>query len=591
MATRREKKKDLVLKGTAASPGIAIGKIYVLGSNDVSVDYSAISSHEVDAKIKEFQTAVADAKDEIRLLKAQTERALGPDSAKIFDVQLFMLDDEAIVHKTIEKIRAELAGADYSFYQVVTELEESMATMKDEYMRARAADLRDIKKRVIFHIQGVQQKVLSKLSEPAIIVAKELTPSDTISLDRTKVLGFATDFGGRTSHAAIMARSLKVPSVVGLVVACQRLKTGDYAILDAHEGLLVIHPSDTSIRKYRKLNSDYQGFEQRLRQHKELPPVTKDGKDIEVAANIEFSVESSYVKEQGLHGIGLFRTEYLFFTRPHFPSEEEQFNEYAGVLKTIPDQPVIIRTFDFGGDKIPDSFSFPPEDNPFLGLRAIRVYQKYQDLFRTQLRAILRASIFGKMHIMFPMISCVSEIRFCQQLLQEVKDELSAEGIPFARDIPVGAMIEVPSAAVISDLIAKECDFLSIGTNDLIQYSLAVDRGNELVAYLYKPYNPAVLRFIRDIIKRGHEQGVWVGLCGEMASDPLATMVLIGMGLDEFSVSPVSIPLIKTIIRRVEFGECQNLAERVLSFSTPDEVEKYLGEVFKRKFQDLTFCL
>jgi len=386
-----------------------------------------------------------------------------------------------------------------------------------------------------------------------------------------------------------MARSLKIPSVVGLFTACQCIKHGDTVILDGIQGILIVNPTRKTLEKYRKRQEGFSRFGQKLDHIKHLPTRTRDGKDIELSANIEFPDEANTLDEKGAFGVGLYRTEYLYLTRPQLPTEEEQFAEYSQLVKALQGKPIIIRTLDIGGDKLPHSITLPPEDNPFLGIRSVRLYKTNEGLFKTQLRAIVRASAFGNIRIMFPMISCVSEMRFCQGMVEKVKDELRTEGISFAENIPLGAMIEVPSAAVIADYIARDCDFLSIGTNDLIQYTLAVDRGNEQVAYLYQAFNPAILRLIRLIIQKGHEQGVWVGMCGEMASDPMATMVLVGMGLDEFSVSPISLLVVKEIIRRIEYAECENMAERVLSYDTPEDVESYLSRVFNRKFKDLVF--
>ncbi len=582
-----KEKQEIRLEGIPASPGIAIGEVFVMGGHMIKVEPRRLREDEVQAEVDKFMLAVAKAKEDLEKLRAQTAITLGEESSKIFEAHQLMLEDELIIDETIRTIRKEKKNADLAFYEVIEKFESSLAGLNDDYMRTRAADLRDIKKRVIRNIQGDRRVYLAQLKKPAIIVARELTPSDTITLDKSKVLGFATDLGAVTSHAAIMARSLKVPSVVALGTACQNLKTGDQAILDANQGLLIIHPTKETIRKYIKISSDYASFERKLSQVKELPARTKDGKDIELAANVEFTEELDNYRDLGADGIGLFRTEYLYLAKSSLPTEEEQYEEYARAIKAVGNHPFILRTFDLGGDKLPESLQLPPEENPFLGMRAIRIYMQYKDLFKTQLRAILRASVYGKVRILFPMISCVSEIRFCRSVLQEVKKELSKNNIPFADDIPIGAMIEVPSAAVVADHIAKECDFLSIGTNDLIQYSLAVDRGNEHVAYLYSSFDPAILRLIRHIIKFGHEESVWVGMCGEMASDPLATMLLIGLGIDELSVSPMFLPLIKEIIRRVDFSECENLADRALSYNTSKEVEAYLKSVLRRRFKDL----
>ncbi len=584
-----EKKGELQVQGIAASPGIAIGEAYILSVDSLHVESQVLLEKDVDAEIEKFLLAVQITKDELQRLRTETAKSLGEESAKIFEMHQLMLEDELIIDETVRRIKIEKRNADLVFLKVIESLESSLSKMGDEYFKTRSADLRDVKRRVIKNIQGDGQTPFTQLRSPAVIISRELTPSDTVSLDRSKVLGFATDLGGRTSHAAIMARSLKIPSVVGLFTACQCIKPGDTVILDGIQGVLIVSPSRRTIEKYRKRQEEFSRFGQKLEHIKHLPTRTKDGKDIELSANIEFPDEANTLGDKGASGVGLYRTEYLYLTRPQLPTEEEQFAEYSQLAKALQGKPIVLRTLDVGGDKLPRSITLPPEDNPFLGIRSVRLYKTNESLFKTQLRAIVRASAFGNMRIMFPMISCVSEMRYCQAMVEKVKDELRSEGISFAENIPLGAMIEVPSAAVIADFIARDCDFLSIGTNDLIQYTLAVDRGNEQVAYLYQAFNPAVLRLIRLIIQKGHDQGVWVGMCGEMASDPMATMVLVGMGLDEFSVSPISLLLIKEIIRRIEYAECENMAERVLSYDTPEEVESYLSRVFNRKFKDLVF--
>ncbi len=590
--TPKKQKTQTILQGIPASPGFAISKIFVLSGDNVRVEEKSISENNVQQEIDRFNNALNKAKHELNNLYEKALSSVGENQAIIFETHKLMLEDELIVGETKKIIHKEKWNAEYSFFQVMEQFEKSLAKIDNDYLNERAADIRDVKKRVINILQGSSKSISSMFKEPCIIISKELTPSDTINLDHNKVLGFATDFGGRTSHAAIMARSLKVPSVVGLHQACQQVESGDTVIVDGIEGLLIIHPTDKTIKKYEQISTDYIKFEEKLTHVTNLPALTKDAKSIELSANIEFAQEAKSVRKMGAYGVGLYRTEYLYIARETPPSEEEQFEEYSEIVKKLNGQPIIIRTFDLGGDKLPTSFKLPKEENPFLGLRGIRLYRdEFKILFKTQLRAIFRASVFGEIRILFPMIACVSEMRYCHNVIEEVKAELKREGKSFADMIPVGAMIEVPSAAVIADLIAEECDFLSIGTNDLIQYSLAVDRGNEHIAYLYQQFNPAILRIIKDIIQKGHEKGVWVGMCGEMASDPYATMILIGLGIDELSVSPVSLLLIKEIIRRVDYTECENLAERALSYSTSLEIDHYLKSILKKKFKDLLFQL
>ncbi|MBN2356186.1 phosphoenolpyruvate--protein phosphotransferase [candidate division KSB1 bacterium] len=583
-------KKEIRMRGVPVSAGVAIGKAFVLGCNLLKVESCALQEQEVEREITRLHAAIEKAKQELALLRDQTEELLGERDAAIFEIHQLMLEDTELVGEVVRRIRSEKKNADRVYLDVVTEYEQSLTKSKSELFRSRVTDLHDIARRVIRHIQGDTDKKSDHLPGPSVVIGTDLTPSDTINLKQTDVLGFATELGSRTSHAAIMARSLKVPSIVGLGDLCRLISTGDQVILDGNAGTIIIHPDEATVADYRKLLKAYRAYVQKLEKCKKYPARTRDGKNIELAANVEFSEEVKPALQDGANGIGLYRTEYLYLTRLELPSEAEQFTEYKRIVRSVGGQhPVIIRTFDLGGDKAQKHFHIHQEANPFLGFRGVRLYSGNESIFTTQLRAILRTSVYGKLRILLPMIASVSEIRYCKEMIEKTRVQLSDEGVELADEIPVGAMIEVPSAAISADLIAQECDFLSIGTNDLIQYTLAVDRGNKYVANLYRAYNPAVLRLIRDSIRQGHEQGVWVGMCGEMASDPLATMVLVGMGLDELSVSPVSLLVIKEIIRRIEYAECENLADRVLGYATADEVEKYLLSVFKNKFKDLIF--
>lgn len=579
--------QEMRIKGLAVSQGIAIGPAFPFGSGIQDVRPHEVAAAEVEAEVQRLTQAIENAKSELTRIGEETQERLGERSAEIFEVHILILDDPEIRGAAIRRIREERLNAEWLFLQVVEKYEQSFSHFKDEYMRARATDLQDVKRRVIRQLQGAAKSPGDGLPGPAVVFAADLMPSETIHLRRDYVLGFATELGSRTSHAAILARSLKVPSVVGLGPVCQYLVPGTPVILDGYSGQLILNPAPETLERYEKTRSLYEALSHKLARSRTLPARTKDGKDIELSANIEFFEEVQPAIADGAIGVGLYRTEYLFLMRDELPTEEEQYAEYVRIIDALHRQPIIFRTFDLGGDKAQRHFHVHQEANPFLGYRGVRLYSEREEVFRMQLRAILRASVRGRVRILIPMISSVTEMRFSRGVLESVKEELRAAAIPFDEEIPVGAMIEVPSAAVSADLIARECDFLSIGTNDLIQYTLAVDRSNRYVDQMYRAFSPSVLRLIRDTIHHGHAQGVWVGMCGEMASDPLATMALIGMGLDEFSVSPVSLLVIKDIIRRVHFDECENLAERVLSYSTADEVENYLSSVFRRKFRDL----
>ncbi len=586
-----KKSAELRLEGVAASPGITIGPIKVIGDDSFTVERVKLRKNQINKELLKFDMACSRSKEDLEKLYRITKERFDENTAQIFKVHAAMLDDPMVSGETQKTISNEAVNADYAFEQVMSRYIDILDNMKDEIFRARRADILDLKNRVIRYIQGDVASNQVTFEQPSIVFARELTPSATIRLDREHLLGFAMDFGGRTSHATILARSIKVPAVVGLKEASEHVSDGCMAILDGEQGVLIVHPTSRTISRYKKRYEEYLSFEQKLESIKTLPARTKDGKDIELASNIEFPNEIANIEDLQGDGIGLYRTEYLFLAVAEPPSEEQQFKEYTSIVEKLDGKPVIIRTFDLGGDKPPRFLSLKKEDNPFLGVRGIRLYRNSgHDLFRTQLRAILRASAFGDVRIMFPMIACVSEMAYCHQILNQVKHELKKDGHAINDNIPVGAMIEVPSAAATADLIAEQADFLSIGTNDLIQYTTAVDRGNKDLTYLYQPYNPAVLRLIQDTIHKGHQKGVWVGLCGEMASDPLMTMVLIGMGLDEFSISPVSHLMIKEIIRHVDVSECENLAHKSLQFRTSDEVSTYLRDIFQKKFKNLLFA-
>jgi len=585
----RRDQKELVLNGVAVSPGIVFGRAFVLYGDAVKVELKGVRSDAVQDEIEKFLTALERTREELQGFRNLAAQRLGEKDAAIFEVHQMLLQDEAVRDEIITRIREEKKNADHIVAETIAKYEAIFDGATDEYFRARAADLRDIKWRVIRHIQGTEAFKPESITEPVILIARDLTPSDTIKLDRSKVLGFATELGSRTSHAAILARSLKVPSVVGLVEACQNSSSGTMVILDGNAGVLILNPGSETLNRYRKLQREYNRFENNLSRIRLLPARTKDGKEIELSANIEFFDEIKSVQEAGARGVGLYRTEYLYLMGEGLPTEEAQTEEYSRIIKALKGNPLTVRTFDIGGDKAQKYFSIPHEANPFLGFRGVRLYQRNEEVFLTQVRAVLRASVHGPVRIMFPMIAAVEELRYCKAIVDHARKQLTKDGVTFFPDIPIGAMIEVPSAAITTDLIARECDFISIGTNDLIQYTLAVDRGNKAVSYLYRNFDPAILRFLRNIIRQGHEEGVWVGMCGEMASDPLATMMLIGLGLDEFSVSPVSLLVIKEIIRQVDYDECENLAIAAMTHDTPQAVENYILGIMNKRFKHLMF--
>lgn len=590
MAVKNNKIKcKYLLKGVPASPGIAISKVFKLKSESISIDPTIVDDSSVDTEVEKFVKAVEKSKSELKSLQSKVVRKVGLENAKIFDVHQLLLEDSVIIEETIHSIKKENKSAEFAFFHIMQKYENTLNGSSTNHFQNRSSDLRDVKRRVIRHIQGDRTDQLNQLSGSAVIVTNDLTPSDAVMLEKRKVLGFATDLGGRTSHAAIMARSMEVPSVVGLRRIFNLVEEGDRIVIDGNEGKVLIQPDEKTINHYRKLQEKYYDTNRKLDEIRDLKCLTIDGKEIELSANLEFSDEAESVKSHGAKGVGLYRTDYIYLTKKELPTEEEQFQEYRKIVKKISPDPVIIRTMDLGGDKLPKSFLIPPQENPFLGWRAIRISLERKDIFKTQLRAILRASGAGNVKILFPMISGLDEVHECKKALENAKSELQKEGIKYDLDIEIGVIIEVPSAALLADKIAKEVDFLSIGTNDLVQYLLAVDRGNERIAYLYQHLHPAILRMIKQIIMAGHQEGVWVGMCGEMASDPLSTLILIGMDLDEFSVSPIAVPEIKKIIRSTEYREAARIAKKVLQFDRPSEVERFMTKVVRKKFKNLIF--
>ncbi len=570
-----------LLTGIAASPGIVIGKAFVVDSEEMSIPQRSIKESAIPREITRLQDALTMTRAEIMGIRDKISHEIGQEHGDIFNAHLMVLEDRVIIEEVMERIKKEKFSAEYIFSQVLKKYIQSFLKIDDEYLRERVSDISDVGRRVIRHLAGEQRTSLSEIREKVIVIAYDLSPSDTAVMNRKNVIGFATDIGGRTSHTAIMAKSLEIPAVVGLEKATRVIKTGDTIILDGISGVILLNPSATELHKYRNEQSRYQDFNKGLKRFKDLPCVTKDGRQIELAANIELPSETDSVLSHGADGIGLYRSEFLYMNRAGLPTEEDQYLAYKTVVLAMAPKPVIVRTFDLGGDKFLSHLEMPHEMNPFLGWRAIRFCLATPDIFKIQLRAILRASAHGKLRMMYPMISGVGELRQANKLLEEARQELRAKKIHFDAQMEVGAMIEIPSAALTCDILASEVDFFSIGTNDLIQYALAVDRINEKIAYLYEPAHPAVLRLLKTIIETGHSKKIWVGICGEMSGDPLLTPVLVGLGIDEISTSPVMIPEIKKIVRSMTFTEAEDIAKQALTFNTGDEVMHFL----KNKYQ------
>ena len=589
LAMKAKDTKEAILTGVSASPGIAIGKVFVLAGEQVKVDPRKISDAEVAQETDKLLEAIARAKADLRSDRSTAANKVGREKARIFDAHQMLLEDEMLIAEAKELIRAKHLSADSAFYEVVQKYQDHFSGTAGEMFRDRVADLRDIKRRVVRHIQGVRRDFLNQMEGSTIVVARDLTPSDTITIDRHKVLGFATDLGGRTSHASLVARSYQVPAVVGLREIYKMVKSGDRLVLDGSAGVAIVNPSAATLRQYRRRQIKQHKISRKLDTLRDLPARTLDGKDIELAANIEFADEIDAVVAHGARGIGLYRTEYLYLRQRELPTEDQQLEEYKGISQRMRPYPVIIRTMDVGGDKAPECIQIPPEDNPFLGWRAIRISLEMQDVFLAQLRAILRASAFGNVKILLPMISGIGELDEALKLVERAKQQLRERRQDFSETTEVGVMIEVPSAAVLADAIAERVDFLSVGTNDLVQYVLAVDRGNERIAHLYQNLHPAVLRLLHSVVQAAHRKGVWVGMCGEMAADPLATLILVGMEFDELSVSSIAVPEIKRIIRAVSYQEAAPITRKMLDLSSVSEIEKFMLRYMRRKFKDMVF--
>lgn len=574
------------LNGIAASPGIAMGKAIVIGSEDISIPKKTIKESAIPKEIARFEDALTKTRAEILNIRDKITHEIGKEHGDIFNAHLMVIEDRALIEEVIGRIKKEKLTCDYILSQVLKKYMESFLKIDDEYLRERVSDINDVGRRVMRHLVGTQKMPLADLKEKAVIVAYDLSPSDTAVMHRRNVIGFVTDIGGRTSHTAIMAKSLEIPAVVGIEYATQEIQDGDIVIVDGSQGTVIINPGLAEIQKYKQEQFRYDEFNKGLKKFKDLPCVTTDGRHVELAANIELPEEMDSVISHGADGVGLYRTEFLYMNRVDLPNEEEQYHAYKRVVLKMGQKPVIIRTFDLGGDKFLSHLEMPREMNPFLGWRAIRFCLARPEIFKEQLRAILRASAHGKLRMMYPMISGVGELKEANQLLKECKAELRSKKISFDEKMEVGAMIEIPSAAITCDILAAEVDFFSIGTNDLIQYSLAVDRINEKIAYLYEPAHPGVLRLIKMIIETGHSKNIWVGMCGEMAGDAILTPLLLGLGLDEISTSPVVLPEIKKIIRLMSYEESKEIARHALTLDTGVDVVNFLSlkreEILKR---------
>jgi phosphotransferase system enzyme I (PtsI) len=569
------------LKGIAASGGIAIGPAYLWTKEEFVIPKQGISEDQIAIQIQIFEEALIKTRREILDLQKKIAAEMGQSEAEIFDAHLLALEDRTIIEEVISRLKKEKLIAAFIFQDVLKKYVQVFLKIEDEYLKERVSDINDVGRRVLRNLLGKTAKHFEDLQEKVILVSHDLSPSDTAAMHKKNILAFVTNIGGKTSHTAIMAKSIEIPAVVGLETATLKVRTGDILIVDGTNGKVLINPDSSTIENYQKEESAFRNIIQRFVLLKNQPAVTSDGKRVRIAANIELPDEIPSIIEHGAEGIGLYRTEFFYMNRTDLPLEEEHYEAYKSVAEAVGPHPTIIRTLDLGGDKFLSHLEIPHEMSPFLGWRAIRFCLAKPDMFKTQLRAILRASVHGKLKLMYPMISGIEELRQANILLEESKNELRAQGMPFNESIEVGAMIEVPSAAMTADILAKEVDFFSIGTNDLIQYSIAVDRSNEKVAYLYDPAHPGILRIIKNIIDIGHSASHWVGMCGEMAGDTLFTVILLGLSLDEFSMPSIMIPEIKHIIRSVTYSQAKEIASQALRFSTSKEVVDFMKDKYK----------
>lgn len=569
-----------LIKGIAASDGVAIAKAYLLVEPDLTFDKNEKVT-DVEGEVAKFNNAIEASKVELTKIRNNAEVQLGADKAAIFDAHLLVLDDPELIQPIQDKIKNENANAASALTDVTTQFVTIFESMDNEYMKERAADIRDVSKRVLSHILGVELPNPSMIDESVVIVGNDLTPSDTAQLNKEFVQGFATNIGGRTSHSAIMSRSLEIPAIVGTKSITQEAKQGDMIIVDGLNGDVIVNPTEDELIAYQDKRERYFADKKELQKLRDADTVTVDGVHAELAANIGTPNDLPGVIENGAQGIGLYRTEFLYMGRDQMPTEEEQFEAYKEVLEAMDGKRVVVRTLDIGGDKELSYLNLPEEMNPFLGYRAIRLCLAQQDIFRPQLRALLRASVYGKLNIMFPMVATINEFREAKAILLEEKENLKNEGHDISDDIELGIMVEIPATAALADVFAKEVDFFSIGTNDLIQYTIAADRMSERVSYLYQPYNPSILRLVKQVIEASHKEGKWTGMCGEMAGDETAIPLLLGLGLDEFSMSATSILKARRQINGLSKNEMTELANRAVDCATQEEVIELVNNYVK----------
>jgi phosphotransferase system enzyme I (PtsI) len=580
-------KEEIKVQGIAASQGIAYGQIFVYVRNDVEVPSYIVEPENRIEEVARFDRALILTRQQITKIKNEVEKNIGPEEAMIFDAHLMVLEDQALIGETIREFESTGRNIETCFNQISARYIKAFSEIDDEYLRERAGDLKDVAQRVLQNLMGQAETSLSRLADQRIVVASDITPSDSATMDRTAALGLVTDSGSKTSHAVIVARSMKIPAVVGVRNLTVRVNNGDWAIVDGYDGVVILNPTEGTLFRYGKILEQKKSFETRLIDANRQPAITLDGVEVTLMANIEKTEEVVKAKAYLAQGVGLYRTEFLFLNSARLPSEQEQFLAYKEVVEAMAPQPVIIRTLDIGGDKPMAGHAdlFPKEDNPFMGFRAIRFCLEHTDIFKEQLRAILRASAFGKVRLMYPMISGTEELARANAVLKECMAELKARSVSFDENLPVGAMIEIPSAAVTADLLAKDCAFFSIGTNDLIQYLLAIDRVNDRIAHLYEPTHPAVIRTLKHIVDEARKQKVPVSVCGEMAGDPVYAPLLLGLGIDGLSMSPAWLPSVKYLVRAMTMADAQALATEALGLASPKEIYARCDAFYRARVQ------
>ncbi|HPN99852.1 MAG TPA: phosphoenolpyruvate--protein phosphotransferase [Opitutaceae bacterium] len=566
--------KELVVQGIAASKGIAYGQVFIYIQSNVEVPNYNVGAEKRIEEIARFEQALVVTRQQVQKIQSEVAKNLGSEEAAIFDAHLLVLEDQALISETIREFEETAKNIETCFNAVAKRYIQAFSEIDDEYLRERASDLRDVTQRVLQNLLGQSSANLSHLIDKRIVIANDVTPSDSASIDRSQALAIVTDTGSKTSHAVIVARSMKIPAIVGVRDLTKTAREGDWAIVDGYEGIIILNPTEQTLFRYGQIRRQKNSFEQRVQSSTNLPAVTTDGVSVRLMANIEKVDEAGLVKDNGAEGVGLMRTEYLYLNSSRIPSEMEQFVAYKTVAEALAPHPVVIRTLDLGGDKAmagnPDLF--PKEDNPFMGFRAIRFCLEHSQIFKDQLRAILLASAFGNIKIMYPMISGSEELARANALLDECKAELRARGQAFNESIEVGSMIEIPSAAITADILARQCKFFSVGTNDLIQYMIAIDRVNDRIAHLYEPSHPAVVRMLKLIVDEAHKAGIPVAVCGEMAGDPVYTPLLLGLGIDELSMTPPLLPAVKFLVRAMSMADARALATKVLTMDSAKDI-------------------